>query len=118
MVATMLAWATFDVVVQEVAVEHRHVGNLTELDGTHAMLLMPLTGHIDGHGAQRLLTGDGFLDITRLAYTAQHFFWSIALLGHVNAVFDIHHRGYREVGMEHHVSTCIVERLDGIGLIC
>ena len=53
----------FNIIMQEVAVEHRHVGNLAELDGTHTMLLTELTGHIDSHGKQRLLTGDGLLHI-------------------------------------------------------
>ena len=52
-----------DVIVQEIAVIDRHVGEFTKLDGTHAMLLTELTGHIDGHGTQRLLAGDGFLGI-------------------------------------------------------
>ena len=52
-----------DVVVQEVAVEHRHVGNLAELDGSQAVLLMELAGNVDGHGTQRLLAGDSFLEI-------------------------------------------------------
>ena len=52
-----------DVIVQEVAVEHCHVGNLAELDRTQTMLLMELTGDVDSHGTQRLLAGDGFLQI-------------------------------------------------------
>ena len=50
-----------DVVVQEVAVIDRHIGNLSELDRAHAMLLTELASHIDGHGTQRLLAGDGLL---------------------------------------------------------
>ena len=56
-----------DIVVEEVAVKHCHVGDLAELDGSQAVLLMPLTGHIDSHGAQRLFAGDGLLRITRFA---------------------------------------------------
>ena len=106
-----------DVVVQEVAIKYCHIGNLTELNATHAMLLVPLTGHIDSHGTQRLLAGDGLLDITRLAYPAQHVLWSRARFCRINAEFDIHHRRDGIVGMEYHVGTCIIERLDGIGLI-
>ena len=49
--------------------------------------------------------------------TAQHFLRCRALLSHINAVFDIHHRRNGIVGMEYHVGTGIIERLDGIGLI-
>ena len=31
------------IVVEEIAVEHRHIGELAKLDGTHAMFLAPLT---------------------------------------------------------------------------
>ena len=57
----------------------------------HAMLLVPLTGHIDSHGTQRLLAGDGLLDITRLAYPAQHVLWSLSMFSAagINAEFDI-----------------------------
>ena len=44
-----------DVVVEEVAVEYCHVGNLIDLDRTQTMLLVELTGYVDGHGTQRLL---------------------------------------------------------------
>ena len=61
-----------DVVVQEVAVIHGHVGDLAELDGAQAMLLAPCMRDIDGQGAQGLLAGDCFLDvILRFRFNAE-----------------------------------------------
>ena len=94
--------------MQEVAVEHRHIGYLAKLDGTQTMLLTELTGYVDSHGTQRLLAGDGFLGIA--ARVSWHDELRITtLFCRVNAELDIHHRGNGIVGVEYHVCTCIIE---------
>ena len=52
-----------DIIMQEIAVKYRHVGNLAKLDGAQTMLLTELTGHVDSHGTQRLFAGDGLLRV-------------------------------------------------------
>ena len=52
-----------NIVVQEVTIEDSHVGYFAELDGAQTVLLMELVCNIDGHGTQRLLTGNSFLRI-------------------------------------------------------
>ena len=103
--------------MQEVAVEHRHVGKFSELDGSHAVLLMPLAGHIDGHGAQGLLPRNGFPDVARIVLPAEHFLRIHMFFRRINAVLDIHQRRYRIIRMEHHVRPCVKEGFDRIRLI-
>ena len=86
----------FGIVMQEIAVINRHVGKLSELDGTHAMLLMELIGHIDGHGAQRLLAGDRFFDIA-LRISVHECLRSRAFFRHIETEPAIQHRGNRIV---------------------
>ena len=52
-----------DVGVQEIAVVHCHIRKLAVLDRAQSMLLMELTSHVDSHGAQRLLAGDGMMHL-------------------------------------------------------
>ena len=52
-----------NIIVQEIAVKYRHVGNLAKLDGAQTMLLTELTRYVDGHGTQRLFTRNGLLHI-------------------------------------------------------
>ena len=99
-----------NVVVQEIAVEDCHVGYLADLDRTQTVLLTELTGYIDGHGTQRLLAGDGFLEITRLDTINSHeSCWNSTLLCRINAELDVHHRRYGIVGVEYHVGSGIIE---------
>lgn len=51
------------IIVQEVAVVHRHIGKLAKLDGAYSVFLMELTRHVDGNGLQRLLAGDCLLNV-------------------------------------------------------
>jgi len=48
----------FQIVVQEVAVKHRHVGDFSELDGAQAAFLTPLTVNVYRHCAKRLFASD------------------------------------------------------------
>ena len=65
-------------VVQEIAVVHRHICNLAELDGADAVLLMPGHCDVDGYSLQRLLAGDGFGWIQR-----ECFYGRVQISGHI-----------------------------------
>ena len=50
--------------MQEITVIHCHICNLAKFNGAQAVFLMELTGHVNGHGTQRLFAGDRFLGIS------------------------------------------------------
>ena len=104
--------------LQEITVKHRHVGNLAELNGAQAMLLVPCIRDVDGQGPQGLFAGDRFLDVMlRFRFYAERL-WKSESFRHVNTVRDAERGRNRVVRMENRICARVKEGLDRVRFFC